>query len=325
MTQQRIKPAYAKFDPAHVFDGLFVPTKGKKRGRLYVAPRRFGDLEIGFQGFEQLGADDQSILLALSAQLGIDGLIIDDDPPGPISRQLRLDLKFKNDDGAPLASKRTSLRSLLIDAGYKPDIGTKQVKDSLNRLGNVQIREINHETGWERACNLISASFNHKTGEVHVAANPRLTGAVFRRQHVKISLFERNELESEAAKLLHCWLCSNIRLGRSLGNGNGAHIDTLAPHVWGKTAWEGFAASDRSKKRSQLRNALDEIADRTRGLQGGIGWAIDQTSSGLVLVSRPKELPFLEGEHEMRPSEVHDLLSQPPEPDLFDPQDWTPD
>ena len=34
MTQQRIKPAYAKFDPAHVFDGLFVPTKGKKRGRL---------------------------------------------------------------------------------------------------------------------------------------------------------------------------------------------------------------------------------------------------------------------------------------------------
>lgn len=33
MTQQRIKPAYAKFDPAHVFDGLFVPTKGKKRGR----------------------------------------------------------------------------------------------------------------------------------------------------------------------------------------------------------------------------------------------------------------------------------------------------
>ena len=46
MTQQRIKPAYAKFDPAHVFDGLFVPTKGKKRGRLYVPPRRFGDSEI---------------------------------------------------------------------------------------------------------------------------------------------------------------------------------------------------------------------------------------------------------------------------------------
>lgn len=31
MTQQRIKPAYAKFDPAHVFDGLFgdVSENGK--------------------------------------------------------------------------------------------------------------------------------------------------------------------------------------------------------------------------------------------------------------------------------------------------------
>lgn len=117
---------------------------------------------------------------------------------------------------------------------------------------------------------------------------------------------------TEAAKLLHCWLCSNIRLGRSLGNGNGAHIDTLAPHVWGKAAWEEASTKVRSVRRGQLRDALDEISDRTRGLQGGMGWAIDQTSSGLVLVSRPKELPFLEGEHDMRPSEYHDLMSQPP-------------
>lgn len=321
MTQQRIKPAYARFDPAHVFDGLFVPTNGKKRQRLLVELRRFGKLEIGFQGFEQLGADDQSILLALSAQLGIDGLMIDDAPPGPIAKQLRLDLRFNQDDGAPLASKRTSLRSLLIDAGYNPDTSTDKAKESLNRLRATQIREVNRETGWDRVCNLISVSFNHKTGEIHVAANPRLTKAVFRGQHVKVSLFERNELKSEVAKLLHCWLCSNIRLGQALGNGNGAHIDTLAPHVWGKAAWEGFAAYDRSKKRSQLRNALDEIADSTRGLQGGIGWAIDQTSSGLVLVSRPKKLPFLEGKHDMTPSEYHEIMSQPPESEQFDWQD----
>ena len=79
------------------------------------------------------------------------------------------------------------------------------------------------------------------------------------------------------------------------------------------------------QKRGQLRTALDEIADRTRGLQGGIGWAIDQTSSGLVLVSRPKELPFLEGEHDMKPSDYHEMMSRPQEPDLFDPEDWTPD
>lgn len=302
MTQQHIKPAYAKVDPAHLFDGLFVPTNGKKRGRLLVEPRDFGDARIGFQGFEQLGADDQSILLALTAQLGIDGLTIDATPPGRIAQDLRLMLEFKDGDGnpldrgEPLASKKTTLRSLLIDAGYGDVDGGKALKtarDALNRLRNAQIRE-RSKRGWDRTCNLISASFNDLTGEIYVAANPRLTSAVFNGQHVKVSLFERGELESEVAKLLHAWMCSNIRLGQSLGNGNGAKLDTLGPHVWGQAVWEGFAASDRSKKRGLLRDALAEIADRTRNLHDGYGWAIDQTGSGLVIVSRPKEMPFVE-------------------------------
>lgn len=320
---QRIRAAYARFDPAHLFDGLFVPTKGKRRRRLLVEPRRFGKTEIAFQGFEQLGADDQSILLALTAQLGIDGLVIGASPTGPVSRQLRLALDFRQDDGAQLASKRTSLRSLLIDAGYNPDTSTDKAKASLNRLRATQIREIDQETGWDRVCNLISVSFNHKTGEIYVAANPRLTGAVFRGQHVKVSLFERNELESEVAKLMHCWLCSNIRLGQALGNGNGAHLDTLAPHVWGRAAWHTYAASDRSKKRGQMREALSEIADRTRSLQGGIGWAIDQTSSGFVLVSRPKALPFFEGEHEMTPAMLDEAIRQRSERASLRLSDWT--
>lgn len=101
-------------------------------------------------------------------------------------------------------------------------------------------------------------------------------------------------MESEVAKLMHCWLCSNIRTGHSLGNGNGAHLDTLAPHVWGKEAWEVFSKQSKSQKRGQLRDALDEIAACTSGLHGGSGWAIDQTGSGLVLVRRPKKLPMLE-------------------------------
>ncbi|MDD1975440.1 replication protein C, IncQ-type [Pseudomonas tussilaginis] len=325
MYHRNIKPAYARIDPAHVFDGLFVPTKGKTHGRLLVEPRRFGKLEIGFQGFEQLGVQDQSILLALTAQLGIARLVIDATSMGPVSKQLRLALDFNQDDGAPLASKRTFLRSLLIDAGYNPDTSTDKAKDSLNRLRATQIREIDRETGWDRVCNLISVNFNHKTKEIYVAANPRLTGAVFRGQHVKISLFERNELESEVAKLLHCWLCSNIRLGQALGNGNGAHLDTLAPHVWGRVAWEGYSKQSKSQKRTLLRDSLDEIAERTRGLQGGKGWDIDQTSSGVVLVRRPKELPLLERKHDMTPSEYHEIMSQPPESESFDWRDWTPD
>ena len=41
----------------------------------------------------------------------------------------------------------------------------------------------------------------------------------------------------------------------------------------------------------------------TRGLQGGLGWTIGKTNSGLVRVSRPKELPLLEGQRDMRPKD----------------------
>lgn len=307
MSQQHIKPAYARLDPAHVFDGLFVPTRGKTRGKLLVEPRRFGNFEIGFQGFEHLGADDQSILLALTAQLGVNGLVIDAASDGPVTQKLRRALGFNEDDGSSLATTRTSFRSLLIDAGHNPETSTSKAWVSLNRLRATQIREINRESGWDRVCNLIAVNFNRKSGEIYVAANPRLTGAVFAGQHVKISLFERNELETEVAKILHCWLCSNVRLGQSLGYGNGAQLDTLAPHVWGQTAWEGFTAPARSKRRGQLRAALDEIADRTRGLHQGNYWVIDQTSSGLVLVSRPRQLPVVE--QRVTPSEFYGAMT----------------
>jgi hypothetical protein len=65
----------------------------------------------------------------------------------------------------------------------------------------------------------------------------------------------------------------------------------------------GLLRSDRSKKGGQLRAALDEIADRTRGVQGGMGCTVGKSNSGLVRVSRPKELPFLEGQRDMRPSD----------------------
>lgn len=69
-----------------------------------------------------------------------------------MSRQLRFALNFRQDDGAPLLSKRTSLRSPLMDAGYKdPESGSAlaRAKESLNRLRATQIREIDRETDWE--------------------------------------------------------------------------------------------------------------------------------------------------------------------------------
>lgn len=303
MTKQLIKLSYAKLDPAHLLDGLVVPTNGKKRGRLLVPLRQFGEYEIGFQGFEQLGVDDQSILLAITGQLGLNGLLIDADGGGETSKQLLLDLQFSKDGEYDIATKQTSLRSLLIDAGMSPDSSTNRVKASLNRLANTQIREVNKTTGWDMRCNLISVKFNNKSGQVFVAANPRLTGAVFHGQHIKISLLERHELTSEVAKILHAWLCSNIRLGKALGRGNGAHLDTLAPHVWGG-AWEEFSTSDKSKKRILLKDALFEIADKTKDIHNGYGWAID-CEKYHVLVSRPKKMP-MDGVSPSQWAEVND-------------------
>lgn len=290
---QHTKAAFARIDPAHLFDGLFVPCSGKKRGRLFVEPRQFGNSIISYQGFEQLGADDQSVLLAITSQLGINGLAIEDNVTGEISKKLRLDIFETVDDGSKLASKQTTLRSIMIDAGYTQDSSTDKISVCLNRLRNAQIREINKKDNWDRVCNLVSVSFNKKTGETFIAANPRLTAAVFNGQYVKISLFERNTLKSEVSKILHSWLCSNIRMGKALGNGNGAYIDTLAPHIWGSTH-DKESAKIRSIRRGHLRSALDEIQDSTKHLHDSYGWVIEHTSSGLVLVSRPKELPVIE-------------------------------
>lgn len=304
MTRQFSKPAYAKIDPAHLFDGLFTPMKGTarekgkdgilRRPRLLVPVRNFGGLKIGFQGFEQLGADDQSVLLAISAQLGINGMVIANDPSGETSKQLRMKFDFEGDATSDVGAQKTSLRSLLIDAGYNPNKSTDIIKESLNRLRNAQIREENGN-GWDRAANLISVVFNKKTGEVYVAANPRLTGAIFSGQHIKISLFERNQLESEVAKILHAWMCSNIRPGHRLGFSGAVHIDHLIPHIWGPHALDA-ANYVISKKRRQVRDALSEIATATAPLHDGYGWHIEQSSSGMVFIARPKDLPMIEAE-----------------------------
>ena len=300
MTQKIVETAYAKLDAAHFMDGLFVPTRGKKRERLFVAPKIINNIEVSFQGFEQLGDDDQSILYALSGQLGLNGLFINKEPPAENGAQLRLALEFNEDDGGRVAVKSTTLRSLLIDAGYPPNKSTNFVKDCLNRLANSQIREFDLDSGWDRRCNLISVIFNRKTNAILVAANPRLTYAIFatkNQHHIRLSLFERSALDSSVAKILHAWLCSCIHPGQSIGFGNGIHIDKLGPHIWGGE-WEKSSISAKSRKRNLIREALDEILEKTRHLHSegdrtkiDAGWAIEQKTNGVVFISRPLKMP----------------------------------
>ena len=229
------KPVFAKLDPAYAFDGLFVPTKGtKSRPPLRIPERIFGDYKIGFTGTEQLGAGDQSIFLAICARAGIDGQTVSPDNQSPLSRSLRESLELGTNAAteSTILTFSTTLTNLAAEAGYAAaDSRTEDVKKSLRRLREANIRAIGPNR-WDTSSRLLNSAFNEATGETRIAINPRQANAILSGQHVRVSLVERHRLKTEEAKILHCWLCANVRLGSPLGVGNGAYVDTLLPHVW---------------------------------------------------------------------------------------------
>lgn len=287
MTMRRIESAYARFDYAHLFDGVFVPTNGTKRGRLFVPPRQFDNVEVSFYGYEQLGADDQSVFLAVAAQIGIGGGVAKSETP--TGDELRRKIFSETvDDGSRVAAVRTSLRAIAIDAGYHHSGGQdlKRVWNCLTRLNAAICREFGaHEQGRriDRKCALVASKVDIDTKEVVIAVNPRLTRSIYgEQQHIKVSLIERNTLESEVAKILHAWLCAVVRPGGTLGRGDGVMIDTLLPHIWGAQCAQA-SAPVLSNRRAHVRDALVEIAQRTK-------WRID-LSRHIAFIARPKTIP----------------------------------
>ena len=102
-------------------------------------------------------------------------------------------------------------------------------------------------------------------------------------------------------------------MGKTLGNGNGAHIDTLAPHVWGG-GHESESRKVKSVRRGLLREAFDEIVNNLKHLHddNSYGWVIDQSSAGIVFVSRPKKIPVLEkAAYGMTPGQLDAALKSP--------------
>ena len=289
---------FSKVDTKLFVDGLFVPTKGKARGKLLTEPLKMGDTKVQYQGFDQLGTDDQSILLAICANLGIDGLIIKPaDPKGPYARQLVMDIEFEEYTGFPpdnrrnMVSKKTTYYNILKMAGFKNPHATKDLRVILNRLGNVQARYMSKK--WDYAVNLLKHAYNKINGEVYIAVNPEITRAILGEQHALVSLYERRELETETAKLLHFWLSGYVRPGGCLGR-NGARLEKLCRHVWGPKH-DGVDRRLKSRRKGYIREALNQIADNTQHLylNGGVSWKIEYDRE-IAKVERPAELPFLE-------------------------------
>lgn len=293
--------AFAKFDPAFACDGLFVP-RSQKGWALYDVGKSFDRGEIKFKGV-QLTAAHQSVLLAVCARTGRHGLNVigsksdtrglqaslpidqvDEDTNESDDLDALLDMLFEDIESgdapkANTASIEVSAYSLMTDANLSDGGGGyKRMIELLSDLASATVyRRVGKSGGTSRLI-----SFKHTGDRMTVLVNWRLASAVLGGgQFARISLFERNDLKTAAAKILHAWLCCHLRPGSSFMGSQGVALDTLIPHVWGKRPATNAAAI--RKRRMALREALTEI-----GSLGG--WAVTAgRRDDIIHISRPKD------------------------------------
>lgn len=294
--------AFANFDPAFACDGLFVP-RSQKGWALYDVGKEFDRGEIKFKGV-QLTAAHQSVLLAVCARTGRHGLDvvgtksdtrglqgslqIDDrdrsSASAPDNLDALLDMLFQDIEAgdAPMhntASVEVSAYSLMKDADLNDGgKGYARMIDLLAELSSATVyRRVGKNGGTSRLI-----GFKHVGDRLTVVVNWRLASAVLGGgQFARISLFERNDLKTAAAKILHAWLCCHVRPGSSFMGSQGVALDTLIKHVWGKRPATNAAAT--RKRRMALREALSEI-----GSLGG--WAVTSGQrDNIIHIARPKD------------------------------------
>jgi hypothetical protein len=299
MTRSQVSK-FAKLDPAHVLDGLFVPTAQKGQA-LYDVSGQFDGGVISFKG-SQLSVAHQSVLLSIAARTGrqpkADGLVIAGtandllsqsqvaEPPEQLKlteEQLELAQQAEKLARTDEAKKhdfslvKTSAYSLLVDAGMKTGASDyHKLRELLHEMASVVMyRNIKGTGGTSQLL-----SFQHQKDKFVVSLNWRLADAIFGGQNIHVSLTERHLLsESPVAKILHTWLSAYIRPGQSLMAGHGAEVDTLVQHVWGNRP---YSADTLRKRRGRIREALVAINDLR-------GWTTS-VEGNHAFISRPKLL-----------------------------------
>lgn len=282
---------YAKFDPAFATDGLFVPT-ARKGQALYDVGRDLDGGEIRFEGV-QLTAAHQSVLLAVCARTGRGGLRVRGTKDDPLGAQYGIrfegdqdaatrNIRALNPKGAPteeeMAVVECSAYAILADAGMD-DGGNNYATLSrlLTQLGTVVMyRRVGKRGG---SSNLLS--FEHDGDRMSIALNWRLAASILGdKQNIQVSLYERQRLGGAVSRLLHAWLSCYVRQGHSLMNGQGAKLDTLARHIWGKRPASPGVVRNR---RSDLRKAIEEIGRLP-------GWSASVDSKNIAHFTRPKDV-----------------------------------
>lgn len=267
---------FAKIDPAHILDGLFVPRR-KQGEALYQVEGKFDGGLISFKGV-QLNVQHQSVLLAVAARTGrqsrCDGLIVNGVSDDLLGRQLSLlDTTGPVRDQA-ISKVECSAYALLKDAGMGDSKGDYQLlKKLLHEMSTVVMRrEKNGAGGTSRLL-----SYQNHEERLVVSLNWRLADAIFGGQNIQVCLHERNQLSGTVAKILHTWLSTYVRRGSSLMAGRGAAVDTLLDHVYGRRRVKDSTRRDR---RCFVRKALKEIGQISE-------WGVE-IENGRAYISRSK-------------------------------------
>lgn len=335
-------PHFSNVEGTHSIDGLWVPTNGvptelltdektRRRPRLVVPAKALYGTRIAFEGTEMLGADDQSVFLAICAQAGAnDRILIEGDVEidSDLARH-RAGLLIPIISGranAPVISVVTSFYRIARDAGMAgPDKRGAEIRESLRRLQAVTVTEIilvnsvdesgrpvlNPETGEQvtHAVNstsrLLSYEYDVDTKKTTITINPRQTNALLGEQKIQVSLSERRRLTGEVPKLLHFWLCAYVRLGAWLGvSDSGASIDKLVKHIWNEPIKPEGALESRLKKlepekyKKALRTHQLKMNNRRRliikaltEIKEKTSWEIE-VAENMAYVRRPLQLPL---------------------------------
>lgn len=283
---------YAKVDPGHILDGLFVP-KRKQGEALCKVEAPFDRGLISFKGV-QLSVPHQSVLLAIAARTGrqgkCDGLIVRGTGDDLEGRQM--DLLSITGPATDLDVSRVECTAyaLLSDAGMGDRSSDYAIlRDLLHEMSTVVMYRSKDGVGGTSKL----LSFQNHNDKFLVSLNWRMTDAIFGGQNVQVSLHERHKLKGPVAKVLHTWLSAYVRKGGSLMAGRGAGLDTLLGHVYGKRPCSDSAHRNR---RGYIRDALAEIGELR-------GWGVEH-DGGQVYVSRSREREAFE---DFLPSDLDEL------------------
>jgi hypothetical protein len=296
---------YAKICPTHLTDGLFVPKR--KKGVPTDIERPYDGGTIHFMGYAQLSGFDQSVLFAICARAGIQGLYLlgnkDDLKNQYTLFPLLLEEKLERKDAvkeSAITYEKVTAYSLLTDIGKNDGKKNYQLLlDSLKRLGNIQVyREKNGRGG---SMNMLS--FGHdEFGNIEISLNWRLAGAILgEQQNVQVSITERLKVPSAAGKILHAWCSGYLKRGGDHFFEQGISYDKLCQHVWGQDVFKGLSKPKISDRRAAVKKALKEIGTLE-------GWTV-KFGKTKAHIKRPKKAPWIE-ETVGTPGEIEDLYEK---------------